>query len=392
MANEKHLAILKQGAEVWNKWRVERLVTQNDFSEADLSESNLSGAYLSIVNLSGANLSEAFIMEANLEGANLSEVNFWRAYLVGAQLQNAQLLNTNLSEADLGRVNLAHARLTGANLSLAKLGNAYLEGVFLNEADLSQADLYGAEFFNADVRSCNFSNAIIGRTKFGNCDLSQAIGLGSVIHRGPSTIGLDTITKSKGIIPEAFLQGCGLSDWEIEAVKLYNPELSNETINRILYKVYDLRASQALQISPLFISYSHEDGAFLHKLENQLNKEGIRFWRDVHDMKSGRIETQIDLAIRQNPTVLLILSEHSLKSDWVEHEVRIARELENEMGRDVLCPIALDNDWKGSPWPKRVMEQIMEYNILDFSEWEEDEKFDGMFRKLIDGLELFYKG
>ena len=38
------------------------------------------------------------------------------------------------------------------------------------------------------------------------------------------------------------------------------------------------------------------------------------------------------------------------------------------------------------------VEQIMEYNILDFSEWKDDSKFEGMFRKLIDGLELFYKG
>lgn len=46
----------------------------------------------------------------------------------------------------------------------------------------------------------------------------------------------------------------------------------------------------------------------------------------------------------------------------------------------------------GRRWPKRIMEQIMEYNILDFSEWEDDVKFEGMFSKLIDGLELFYKG
>ena len=35
---------------------------------------------------------------------------------------------------------------------------------------------------------------------------------------------------------------------------------------------------------------------------------------------------------------------------------------------------------------------IMDYNILDFSAWEDDSKFDSMFLKLIDGLELFYKG
>ncbi len=54
----------------------------------------------------------------------------------------------------------------------------------------------------------------------------------------------------------------------------------------------------------------------------------------------------------QNPTVLLVLSEPSAKRDWVEHEVRTARELEKEIGWDLLCPVALDDIWKNRPWPK----------------------------------------
>jgi TIR domain len=103
------------------------------------------------------------------------------------------------------------------------------------------------------------------------------------------------------------------------------------------------------------------------------------------------LEKQIDRAIRQNPTVLLILSENSIKSDWVEHEVRIARDLEKNLGREVLCPVALDDSWKSSPWPKRIMEHVMEYNILPFSPWKDDEVFEQTFVKLIDGLQLFYK-
>jgi hypothetical protein len=67
-------------------------------------------------------------------------------------------------------------------------------------------------------------------------------------------------------------------------VKLYNPDLSNDEVNKILYRMYDLRATQALQISPLFISYSHGDGVFVDKVGNSLTEEGIRYWRDVHDM------------------------------------------------------------------------------------------------------------
>ena len=70
---------------------------------------------------------------------------------------------------------------------------------------------------------------------------------------------------SKGKIPATFLRGCGLSDFEIESAKLYNPDLTNQEINDILYKIFDLRAHQAIQISPLFISYSHADAAFVDR-------------------------------------------------------------------------------------------------------------------------------
>ena len=153
-----------------------------------------------------------------------------------------------------------------------------------------------------------------------------------------------------------------------------------------------LGAAHALQLSPLFISYSPVDGRFADKIGGKLAEKGIRYWRDIHDMNAARMEKQIDRAIRQNSTVLLVLSEHSLSSDWVEYEIHAARELKKETGRTVLYPVALDDGWKDSRWPKRIVEQVMEYNILDFSGWKDDSKFDGMFRKLIDGLELFYKG
>ena len=37
---------------------------------------------------------------------------------------------------------------------------------------------------------------------------------------------------------------------------------------------------------------------------------------------AGRLEKVVDRAMRLNPIVLLVLSENSVKSDWVEHEAR----------------------------------------------------------------------
>jgi len=407
MANEEQLSILKQGVEVWNKWRqlnfnIDVDFVEANFGEAHFSQVNLMGADLSRANLREADLARAKLHKANLSEANLSQASLVEALLNEANLTGADLSNTELRRANLNKTNLnktllrkvdlrgadlREANLKGADLYRAHINGASLEGANLSEADLMEADLNGA-YLSKSI----FWKARVGATIFGNSNLSEVIGLESVVHNFPSSISTDTFSLSKGKISEIFLQGCGLSDWEIEAVKLYDSDLSNEQRNKILYRVYDLQASQAIQISPLFMSYSHADSIFVDKVGYSLNKKGIRFWRDIHDMKAGRMEKQIDRAIRQNPTVLLVLSEHSLSSDWVEHEVRTARGFEKEIGRDVLCPIALDDSWKDSRWPKRVMEQIMEYNILDFSAWKDDSKFDGMFRKLIDGLELFYKG
>jgi uncharacterized protein YjbI with pentapeptide repeats len=432
MANAEQLSILKQGVEAWNGWRAKNIYVYADFNEADLngvdlsgvdlriahlrranlfradlSGANLSGADLSDANFREANLSEANLTKANLNGASLSgafvkEANLTQANLLAANLRNANLSHANISDANLMVANLGGADLSGANLSKTNLTKAQLSGVRLHRADLSRArlirtkltkaNLLEARFIGADLNGTNLSEASVGFTVFANSDLSRVIGLEIVEHRGPSYISMDTFILSEGKIPEVFLCGCGLSDADIEYAKLSNPDLGNEEINKTLHQIHGLRATQALQISPLFISHSPVDGRFADKIGGKLAEKGIRYWQDVHDMNAARMEKQIDRAIRQNPTVLLVLSEHSLSSDWVEYEVHAARELMKETGRAVLYPVALDDGWKNSRWPKRIVEQLMEYNILDFSAWKVDGEFDGMVRKLIDGLELFDKG
>ncbi len=341
MADEKQLKILQQGVAAWNKWRGE-----NENVEIDLAN-------------------------VDLWGTDLIGVNLSRAWLSSASLINAKLCKANLSGIDL----------TAADL----------RGADLDEANLTKAFMWETDLTGARLRKTILNEIGLGFTVFATVDLSETFGLDDLSPDSPSIIGADTLRLSKGKIPEAFLRGCGLSDWEIESAKLYNPDLTNDEIVKIQYRIYELRATQALQISPLFISYSHADKTFVDKIDKALTKNGVRFWRDIHDATAGRLETQIDRAMRLNPTVLLVLSENSIKSDWVEHEVRTARELEKELGRDALCPIALDNCWKSSPWPKRVMEQIMEYNILDFSKWEDESTFEEKFAKLLNGLDLFYK-
>jgi len=279
MANEEQLSILKQGVDVWNKWRKE-----NPDNEVDLKEADLEGVSLWKVDLSGADLWRADLMEAELSKADLSGTNLWRVDLSGADLSGADLKGANLWGAQASLANLHGADLREAKLSLADLSLADL-----SLADLSLADLSGTNLWQANLQETNFSRTRVGNTIFGDLNLRQVTGLDEIQHGSPSTVGTNTLANSEGKIPEVFLRGCGLSDWEIEMVKLYNPDLNNEERNKVLYRIYDLQASQAIQISPLFISYSHGDGEFVDKIEGQLNEKGIRFWRDIHDLKARNV-------------------------------------------------------------------------------------------------------
>ena len=109
MANEEHVKILKQGFEVWNKWRKENRGVSPD----------LSGANLSKARLSGTDLSGAILMRTNLRGAILRGVDLNGADLIRADLRGAILEEANLSGADLREANLSGANIIGAE-SLTK--------------------------------------------------------------------------------------------------------------------------------------------------------------------------------------------------------------------------------------------------------------------------------
>jgi Pentapeptide repeats (8 copies) len=104
--------------------------------------------------------------------------------------------------------------LVRPDLSGADFNGAYLFAANLSGAELFAADLSGAALSATDFNSANFGNTILG-----NVDLSQAQGLETVRHRFPSTIGIDTLVRSKGVIPEIFLRGAGVSEPFITSLK-----------------------------------------------------------------------------------------------------------------------------------------------------------------------------
>jgi hypothetical protein len=143
MANEEHVAQLRQGAVSWNAWRKENPDIRPDLDGADLNGAKLSGANFSEADLGRANLREAYLCGANLWNSNLWGANLLSANLCGANLTLARLHKANLSGANLNGAGLDGANFTWADLSGADLSGAYLRTATLVETNLTDANLTG---------------------------------------------------------------------------------------------------------------------------------------------------------------------------------------------------------------------------------------------------------
>jgi hypothetical protein len=202
---------------------------------------------------------------------------------------------------------------------------------------------------------------------FGDVDLSVVKGLETVEHMGPSTIGIDTIYRSGGNIPEAFLKGAGVDDTFI-------------TYTRSL-------VGKAIEYYSCFLSYSSKDDAFARRLYADLQSHNVRCWFAPEDLKWGeRIRTGIDEAIRLHDKLLLILSRHSVASGWVEREVKMALDRERKEKRTILFPVRLDDAVQDCPyaWATEIRH---ERNIGDFTRWKKShDAYQKAFSRLLRDL------
>jgi hypothetical protein len=250
----------------------------------------------------------------------------------------------------------------------ADLRDSDLSGADLGDTSLSDADLRGADLRGADLSGADFTDVILAYTTFVDNDLSAVKGLEEAHHEASSGIGIDTIYKSQGNIPEIFLRGCGVPESFIVQMRSL------------------VASTEAIQFYSCFISYSSKDQEFAERLHADLQAKGVRVWFAPHDMKIGaRIRPTIDESIRVYDKLLLVLSEHSVSSQWVEQEVETALRKERQAGGTVLFPVRLDDSVFAisEGWPALLKDTR---HVGDFTEWKGHDSYQKAFDRLLRDL------
>ncbi|WBB65963.1 pentapeptide repeat-containing protein [Micromonospora sp. WMMD812] len=158
-----------------------------DFRGADLSNLDLTGAYL---------------VNSCLVGVRFEDANLGDATLTNAELQGADFSFADLAKAEMVGCTAPDARFRGARLFSVQLDDAILEGAdlshaILNSAKLYKTDLRGANLEFTSLRWCTLGGgtmpAVLSGARMFGCQLEGAKGsvVGPVLVDEDATLSLD---------------------------------------------------------------------------------------------------------------------------------------------------------------------------------------------------------
>ena len=261
----------------------------------------------------------------------------------------------NFGRCRLDGVNLRGVRLRGASFHGSSLIDADLAGADLADANLESAFLNGTSFVRARLAGARLAGAEVGRTLLCDVSLADVQGLGDLRHAANSEISFSTLVRSGFQIEEQFLQSAGVSPGLLD----------------------DLRRGKRFgtDYQTCFVSYSSRDADFARALYYALTEAGVRVWLDQTELMPGHnLTEQLRQAIEEHDRTIPILSAHSLRSVWVEREIKTALHYRPDGLTPVrLCPIEPIQEFVRE---RDIRPDISEgLPILDFSNWQDDAIF-----------------
>ncbi len=282
---------------------------------------------------------------------------------------------------------------------------SFHHATFLKGADLSNARFQG-DLSLSDVAVWEGGTSLYGS------EITGTLRMMATLERVPQPLGSEWDLSGARINSLVISGGDRGNPRENTGPALWNLDsnvlLRNATIGRLeLYNVHFARTldvvGAAVGVKELnnatfakevgwpdfyscFISYSAKDAEFAEKLRADLRMHGVRCFYAPEDMKIGdEFQQRIGEAIRQHDKLLLIFSQWSVRSNWVQCEVEAAIDRETRQRRRLLFPIRLDQTVMRTQreWAAMVRRRC---HIGDFSNWRDPDAYERGFQRLLRDL------
>ena len=254
-----------------------------DFTNVDLSESNLSSVDYYQGILSGADLSGADLTNAKIEEVAVFDTNFSNAILQNIQITNLNAEGSNFSGTDLSNAvvkgagflntdftgaTLSNSDFSTINLGNGKFNNAKLDGANLSEATLTGADLSGADLTGSDLsktilRDANLSNTILLEVILDGADIGNSIlSEANLSGMDLTAVGLNGVDLTGADLSGTNLEGVDLSGSKLTGANLEGANLSNVILREVNLSGINLKG---INLAGVDLSGSNLEGVDLSK-------------------------------------------------------------------------------------------------------------------------------
>jgi hypothetical protein len=236
----------------------------------------------------------------------------------------------------------------------------------LDLANFSGADLRCATILKSSLDGTLFTSVRLGMSVIGDCDLSPALDLNSARHSSASTIGIDTLIRSKGGISDKFLSDAGLPGvWD--SLDLF-------------------RGGTQVISKRLILVGSSRDTSFMTRLNTDLNNSGITTWYlPVGDESALTKEIELPSLRRlgNHDVKVLVCSENAYQSPFtwsLFQEIIKSDAVVDAKNKSVIC-LSLDKAM-GSRQASGF-DAVRALGLMDMSNWSSSESYKIRLGELI---------
>ncbi len=271
---------------------------------------------------------------------------------------------------------------SGFQTMLRKLGS---DG--LSQAEITTvSDIFGAFIRQPEIAATILGVAVVGESpdlkqlseryrQFGGQE--KLIGIRFDFDRHVITL-LDSVTQA--VLSEASQPKSALTNLVLVSRVTANQKSLHQTV-----QLLDTPPQAQPTYHSCFISYATPDLPFVERLHADLIQVGVTCWFAPQDLKFGdKLLRTIYEAIGRYDKLLVVLSQHSIDSQWVEDEMDAAFDRERNRKEFILFPIRLDDTvlTTSQAWGIKVRQRF----IGNFAGWDTGGAYQASLNRLMRDL------